>query len=64
MQYYSLRGFLTFVVGALLVAAAQAAPLERAEALRVLGRAASAAEMVSYAGNYVYQYGDHVANYQ
>jgi sigma-E factor negative regulatory protein RseB len=43
---------------------AQAAPLERAEALRILAKAATAAEVVSYSGNYIYQYGENVANYQ
>jgi len=65
MQLYSIqRWLMLLVLGVSLSTAAHAAPLERADAMRVLSRAASAAEMVSYTGNYVYQYGDSVANYQ
>ena len=41
-----------------------AAALEKTEALRVLSRAALAAETVNYSGNYIYQYGQSLANYQ
>ncbi|QZA78820.1 MucB/RseB C-terminal domain-containing protein [Deefgea tanakiae] len=65
MRLYSIQRWVVAFAGCLLVlAGAQAAPLERADAIRVLGRAATAAEMVSYTGNYVYQYGESVANYQ
>jgi sigma-E factor negative regulatory protein RseB len=65
MRLYSMQRWMAvFCWGVLLSVGAHAAPLERADAMRVLSRAASAAEMVSYTGNYVYQYGDSVANFQ
>ena len=64
MQLYSMQRWVAVILGLVLAVGAHAAPLERVDALRVLSRAASAAEMVSYTGNYVYQYGEHVANYQ
>ncbi len=64
MQLRLMLRWVTVFLGAVLLANAHAAPLERADALRVLGKAALAAEMVSYTGNYVYQYGEQVANYQ
>lgn len=60
----SLARVLVFVLGCFSVLAAQAANLERAEALRVLTRAATAAETVNYSGNYILQYGDSVTNFQ
>jgi sigma-E factor negative regulatory protein RseB len=60
----SLARVVVVVVGFFAILTAQAATLERSEALRVLTRVASAAETVNYSGNYIYQYGDSVANYQ
>lgn len=64
MRLYSMLRWVAIYFAALVSVSAQAAPLDRADALRVLNRAASAAEMVSYTGNYVYQYGENVANFQ
>ena len=64
MRLYSMLRWVAIYFAALVSVSAQAAPLERTDALKVLNRAASAAEMVSYTGNYVYQYGENVANFQ
>lgn len=65
MQFFLIqRWLLAFFTIPFLIGAAHAAPLDRAEAVRVLARAANAADVVNYTGNYAYQYGDSVANYQ
>ncbi|MBM5575504.1 hypothetical protein GKO28_16010 [Deefgea sp. CFH1-16] len=52
------------ILGCLCAFSAQATPLDKAEAQRVLARSASAAEAVSYTGNYIYQSGENIANYK